>query len=82
MTSYRETNIAKKKKIEFHNNHWCQISIIVEERLGILFFISIRNTVIVTYPVHGYARMLASLYYFDKDFPVHFQLKFTFSNYE
>ena len=38
----RRNQHRKGKKL--HGNHWCQISIIVEERLGILFFISVART--------------------------------------
>ena len=34
----------KKNKLEFHSSHWCYIRIVVEERLGILFFISMART--------------------------------------
>ena len=41
-----------------------------------------KNIVIVRSPVHGYACMLASLYYFDKNFTAHFQPAFTISKYK
>ena len=41
-----------------------------------------KNTVIVRSLVHGYVGMLASVYYFDKNFTAHFQPTFAFSKYE
>ena len=41
-----------------------------------------KTTIIVRSPVHGYACMLASLYYFDKNLTAHSQSTFIFSKYE
>ena len=79
MTSYRETNIAKKKNL----------SSIVTTDVKLASYLKKDSEFCFSFlwqehchrsPVHGYACMLASLYYFNKKFTAHFQPTFTFSS--
>ena len=72
--SFNIDDVTAKEVIE--RNQRCK-----EENLSFFQFYG-KNTVIVRFPVHGYACMLASLYYFDQTFTVHFQPLFAFSKNE
>ena len=82
-TSYRETNITKKKiNLSSIVITDAKLALELKKDLEFCFHFYGKTTIIVRSPVHGYACILASLYYFDKNFTVHFQPTFTFSKYE
>ena len=79
MTSYGEINIAKKKtNFSFIVITDVKLASYFKKDSEFCFSFFGKNTFTVKCRVHGYACMLVSLHYFDKQLTAHFQPTFTF----